>query len=117
MPAYYRRAIAEFLQASPSEVLGELTSGNRQFGFSEVEGEAIDAWQEEIIWLKDQLTQLSQSLRVVLEWGLLLEFPFRDAKEELMQYCWRGNSFLYLSSNPVQVGQRGQADAKLRTTL
>ncbi|HEY2234669.1 MAG TPA: DUF2075 domain-containing protein [Candidatus Angelobacter sp.] len=75
MPAYYRRTIAEFLQASPSEVLGELTSGNRQFGFSEVEGEAVDAWQEEIVCLKDQLTQLSNSLRAALHWGLLLEFP------------------------------------------
>jgi hypothetical protein len=75
LPAYYRRTIAEFLQASPSEVLGELTSGNRQFGFSEVEGEAIDAWQEETICLKDQLAQLSKSLRGALQWGLLLEFP------------------------------------------
>jgi hypothetical protein len=75
LPAYYRRTIAEFLQASASEVLGELTSGNRQFGFSEVEGETIDAWQEEIICLKDQLTQFSKSLRGALQCGLLLEFP------------------------------------------
>jgi schlafen family protein len=75
LPAYYRRTVEAFLQASPSEVLGELTGENARFGFAEVDREAIEAWQEEIICLRDQLAQLCQSLAEAMRWGLLLEFP------------------------------------------
>jgi hypothetical protein len=75
LPAYYRRTVDEFLRASPSEVLGDLTDGNAQFGFAEVEREAIEAWKEEIICLKDQLAELCDNLAGAAHWGLLLEFP------------------------------------------
>lgn len=75
MPAYYRKTVEEFLQSSPSEILGELTAGNARFGFAEVEREAIEAWEEEIVCLKDQLAQLCRDLAEASRWGLLLEFP------------------------------------------
>lgn len=75
MPAYYRRIVEEFLQASSTEVLGELTDGNAKFGFAEVDREAIEAWKDEIICLKDQLATLCTSFSEACNWGLLLEFP------------------------------------------
>jgi hypothetical protein len=75
LPAYYRRTIAEFLLASPSEVLGDLVDGNAKIGFAEVEREAIEAWQEEVSCLKEQLAKLCDHLTPASHWGLLLEFP------------------------------------------
>lgn len=83
MSAYYRRTVEEFLQASPSEVLGDLVDGNRKFGFGELEGEAIDAWKEEIVCLKDQLAQLCNRLPEASRWGLLLEFPIPRRQQRI----------------------------------
>jgi hypothetical protein len=75
LAAYCRRTVDEFLQASPSEVLGALTAGNAREGFSELESEQIEAWQEEIVWLRVQLAELCRKYPQAATWGLLLEFP------------------------------------------
>jgi hypothetical protein len=49
--AYYQSPIADFIQKSASEILGEMTS-NRNFS---LELTQRDAWEEEIAILKDQL--------------------------------------------------------------
>ena len=49
--AYYQSHIADFIQKSASEILGEMTS-NRNFS---LELTQRDAWEEEIAILKDQL--------------------------------------------------------------
>jgi hypothetical protein len=75
LPAYYRHTVAEFLQASTSEVIGDLTTGNARFGFSEVERDQIEAWEEEIVSLRNQLAALCKQEAQASQWGLLLEFP------------------------------------------
>lgn len=75
MPAYYRHTVGEFLQASTSEVIGDLTTGNARFGFSEVERDQIEAWEEEIVLLRNQLIELCKQEAQASRWGLLLEFP------------------------------------------
>jgi hypothetical protein len=75
LPAYYRHTVAEFLQASTSEIIGDLTTGNARFGFSEVERDQIEAWEEEIFSLRKQLADLCKQETQASQWGLLLEFP------------------------------------------
>ncbi len=83
MAAYYRRSVDEFLQASPSEVIGELTKGNARFGFAEVEREQIEAWEEELTVLKRQLADLCDNAPQALRWGLLLEFPIPRRQQRI----------------------------------
>ncbi len=83
MAAYYRRSVDEFLQASPSEVIGELTTGNARYGFAEVEREQIEAWEEELALLKNQLANLCKNAPQALHWGLLLEFPIPRRQQRI----------------------------------
>lgn len=83
MPAYYRATVEDFLLSSPSEVIGQLTTGNARFGFSELAKEQIEAWEEEITLLREQLTQLSHQTRESLKWGLVLEFPIPRRQQRI----------------------------------
>lgn len=96
MAAYYRRTVDEFLQASPSEVLGDLTSGNARFGFPEVEREQIESWEEELTWLRGQLGELCHRRPEALHWGLLLEFPIPRRQQRIDAVLFAGGLIFVL---------------------
>lgn len=83
MPAYYRGIVDAFLQSSPNEVIGQLTTGNARFGFSEVTKEQIEAWEEEIILLRVQLADLCRYQAQASQWGLILEFPIPRRQQRI----------------------------------
>jgi hypothetical protein len=83
LAAYYRATIDEFMQASPSEVIGQLTIGNARFGFAEVSREQVEAWGEEIPLLRQQLADLCSQVSEAREWGLILEFPIPRRQQRI----------------------------------
>lgn len=83
MPAYYSRTVREFLEASASEVVGELTRGNARFGFPQLELAQSEAWDEEITVLRAQFSELCTALAAASEWGILLEFPIPRRQQRI----------------------------------
>jgi Uncharacterized conserved protein (DUF2075) len=83
LAAYYRATIDEFMQASPSEVIGQLTIANTRFGFAEVSREQVEAWGEEIPLLREQLAELCRQVSEAREWGLILEFPIPRRQQRI----------------------------------
>ena len=61
MRAYYRNTLSEFLKASVSEVAFALVDQNGNFGFPQIEREAVEAWKDEVLLLQSQLVELSKS--------------------------------------------------------
>jgi len=96
LAAYYRRTVEGFLRTSPGEVLGYLTAGNKDSGFRELEAELIQAWQEEIVWLRDQLSELCKRNPDALHWGLLLEFPIPRRQHRIDAVLLAGNLIFVL---------------------
>jgi schlafen family protein len=73
--AYYTAAVRDFLQQSPTTIFGVLSLGNRDAGFSEVSGDLSDSWKLEIEILQKQLSEASSLCPILLNAGLLLEYP------------------------------------------
>jgi Uncharacterized conserved protein (DUF2075) len=114
LAAYCRRTVAEFLKASPSEILGDLTDGNTRFGFPDLGREQIEAWQEEIVWLREQLSKLCRTSPEASYWGLLLEFPIPRRQHRIDAVLLSGNLIFVLEfknwTNPSLSSAARQAE-------
>jgi hypothetical protein len=78
MGAYYRAAVAEFLQAEPRVLLGELTQA--QTGTTR---EQRRAWEEELALLQASLRRVCTSTPGSGGWGLLLEYQMYRLQRRL----------------------------------
>src|SRR4051812_16690126 len=74
MPAYYRAQLQQFLQESPSSVIGELAIQNGKARFPLVP-EAIEAWRTQLPPLQSAAQHLLALLPGSASWEILLEYP------------------------------------------
>jgi hypothetical protein len=74
MPAFYRRAIFDFLSDSVDEIIGRLTSSAAKAGFFQLAHAQTVAWEAEIGTLKACAKQLVSKFNAET-WQILLEYP------------------------------------------
>lgn len=75
MPAYFKTSIREFNEQEDNLILGFLTSAGEKEGFTQQSHAQTDAWEKEIILLKECFPNIVAKYDHSLNWSLLLEYP------------------------------------------
>ena len=74
MPAYYRGPLLEFVQLSPSAVVGQLALANAQARFP-LSPESIEAWRAQLPPMLEAARYLIANASSACSWEMLLEYP------------------------------------------
>lgn len=74
MPAYYRGPLLEFVQLSPSAVVGQLALANAQARFP-LSPESIEAWRAQLPPMLEAARYLIAKASSACSWEMLLEYP------------------------------------------
>ena len=102
--ASYAARISDFLVESPDEVLGALTAGDEELGFSSLLHSQTRAWKEQLAVLQRELSILSD---VVGSAGLVLEYPIPRRGKRMDAALIFGDAVLVLEFKSDK--QRGDA--------
>lgn len=74
MPAFYRRTLPCFLSDPDDRIVGRLTSGGASAGFFQQVHSQTEAWQVEVVLLKEVIERLTSQFDA-RHWQILLEYP------------------------------------------
>jgi len=74
MPAYYCSKLGSFLAETSSTILWNLAQANASARFP-ILPQAIDAWNIQLLFLRDGFSQLLAARPQSGDWGILLEYP------------------------------------------
>jgi schlafen family protein len=74
MPAYYRSELEEFLAESPSTILWKVVQANASARFP-LSPEAIEAWNVQLPFLREGISELLRARPEARRWSILLEYP------------------------------------------
>lgn len=75
MPAYKKASLVEFIQSSPSEIIGELESAYANDGFSSQYTRQTKAWVRLVPDLQESFSALLGLRPLASNWSILLEYP------------------------------------------
>jgi hypothetical protein len=111
LPAYYCKTVREFINASTTEIVGELTLGHAAFGFPQVEREQVQAWEDEIACLKSQLVIVCLAHVGASDWGILLEYPI-PRRQQRIDVVLLAASVIFVLEFKSSVSQSAWAGAR-----
>lgn len=75
MPAYYRSALASFINEAPSAIVGQLQTQYANDGYATQFSTQTRAWADVVPLLQAEIRTLFDRLPGSTDWTILLEFP------------------------------------------